>query len=322
MRKATVAEQAARLRQRALDLQQKGMKDELVAVCKKRPELVPLLLQHAYALGADRAKPAGELVAPSPSSPPKDNDAKAMACVEDSPSAKVAHKRGEVSSTIPRCHQVWSTVLAQYLVHVMARAEPISLSSASLSQLSSKKSKYLPRPAMMELWEYLTNVGKDDEVLPWCRDVEQLVETVTLFNLSRGRPAAALKLPPQWHEEGVYALKHTDVGKLLLIKRTTSEEKEVPEHFTTTVKSISLVYIAKNYSEKDAVITDPEGFGRCSASLLFPIVAFMSRPSSSVHRDNDGNPAKKYKGVPCGPSGLDAASEGCDDEAADGEHSE
>ena len=26
-----------------------------------------------------------------------------------------------------------------------------------------------------------------------------------------GRPAAALKLPPQWHEESVYALKHTDV---------------------------------------------------------------------------------------------------------------
>jgi hypothetical protein len=129
----------------------------------------------------------------------------------------------------------------------------------------------------MELWEFLTNIGKDDEMLPWRRDVEHLVETVGAFNISRGRPASALKLPPQWHEEGIYKLKHSDDGKLYLIKRTTSEKQEMPEHFTTTVKNINSVHIANNYSEKDAVVTDLEGFGRCCASMLFPIVAYMSR---------------------------------------------
>ena len=84
-------------------------------------------------------------------------------------------------------------------------------------------------------------------------------------------------LPPQWHEEGVYKLKHVGHCKLSLIKRTTSEETVVPDQLITTVKSIKRVCNAKHYSETDAVITDLEGFGRCSASMLFPIVAYTSR---------------------------------------------
>jgi hypothetical protein len=170
---------------------------------------------------------------------------------------------------------------------------------------------------MMELWEYLTNIGKDDEVLPWCRNIEQLVETVIAFNISRGRPASALKLPPQWHEEGIYKLQHSGDGKLYLIKRTTSEKQEVPEQFITTVKNINLVYIVKNYSERDAVVTDPEGFGRCCASMLFPIVAYMSRAASSGNIDNDGSPTKRCKGAGCSPSAAIATSDASDDEAAE-----
>ena len=84
-------------------------------------------------------------------------------------------------------------------------------------------------------------------------------------------------LPHQWHTEGVYKLKPVGNCKLSLIKRTTFEENVVLEQFITTVKSIKRVYTAKHYSETDAVITDLEGFGRCSASMLFPIVAYMSR---------------------------------------------
>ena len=127
MQKATVDQQAARLRQRALDLQQKGMKDEMLAICKKRPDLVPLLLQHAYSLGAERARAADDMVVPMPSSPKGKTDNALVPISPQDNDAKPTHKRGEVSTSIPRCHQVWSTVPVQYLVHVMARAEPIAL---------------------------------------------------------------------------------------------------------------------------------------------------------------------------------------------------
>jgi hypothetical protein len=225
---------------------------------------------------------------------PQDNDAKST------------RKRGEQSESIPRCHQVWSTVPDIYLMYVMSRTEPIALSAASLRQFSTKKSKSLPTIVMMELWEYLTNIGKDDEVLPWCRDVEQLVETVSAFNISRGRPASALKLPPQWHEEGVYKLKHSDDGKLYLIKRTTSEKQEVPKHFTTTVKNIKLVYIAKIYSERtpsSPTLRASAGVAhRCSSQASRTCLAQLPRSTSTTTgappRDAQAQVARRQRPLP------------------------
>jgi hypothetical protein len=127
-------QQAARLRQRALDLQQKGMSEEMLGICKQRPDLVPLLLLDAYSLGAKRASAADDMVALTPSSP-KDADDKALMPISPQDNdAKSTRKRGEQSESTPRCYQVWSTAPAIYLMYVMARTEPIALSTASLRQ--------------------------------------------------------------------------------------------------------------------------------------------------------------------------------------------
>jgi hypothetical protein len=110
------------------------MSEEILGMFKQRPDLVPLLLEDAYSLGAKRARAADDMVAPTPSSPKDAEDKALMPISPQDNDAESTRKRGEQSESIPRCHQVWSTVPDIYLMYVMSRAEPIALSTASLRQ--------------------------------------------------------------------------------------------------------------------------------------------------------------------------------------------
>lgn len=273
-------EQADKLRKRALELQQKGMLDELVRICKDRQDLVPLLLQHAYSLGAPRARAATQSASLTSGLSGTGTTAPAIAetenMAEDQPlPTQPVHRRGDVAKHIPRCHQTWATVPQQYFVHVLSNTEPIALSAANLRQLAGFKSRFIPKSALLDLWEFMTNLRRDDDIQSFSRDVACLLSAVRACKLRRGRPAQSLRLPPHWLRDGVYQTVLAHPGLLRVRKTLTDEVVDAPSRFASGVSDLEKVYINKNYSEQDAVLVDANGFGRVMLSTLFPNVMLM-----------------------------------------------
>ena len=148
-RRESMEEKAAKLRQRSLALQTKGMVTELIRIAKARADLVPLLLQHAYSLGAPRNdKPVEEEATATTTVPDSTEDA----------SPEPVAKRGQLLDRIPKSHKTWQDVPTQYFVHVLSKCEPISLSAASLRQLCPARSKLTPEWTILEIWEMVTNM--------------------------------------------------------------------------------------------------------------------------------------------------------------------
>ena len=152
------SQRAEEMRQKAMALQNRGMQQELAQISKNRPDLVPLLLQHAYALGAPRNLEEGRMLADSPA---KSQLAlcDATAHDEEAPSSGSGYKRGDVQPIIPRCFQDWGHCPPQYLLHILSEVEPISLGSGALRQLCPTKSKHIPKVALNNLFERVCNFG-------------------------------------------------------------------------------------------------------------------------------------------------------------------
>lgn len=270
--------QADRLRARALALQNQGMMEELMVISKPRPDLVPLLLQHAYSLGAPRvnsAKSAASGVQPGSvvtSSCAMLHDSAAESD-NGSLGGSSGFKRGDVQPVIPRCFQTWASCPPQYFVHLLSGAEPISLSAAALKSLSPNKSKHIPKKVLLELWERMTNLDPEESIVPAAaRSVECLA--VDIFNAERGRPMRDIRLPPQWSRDGCFFLKIDSLGAQAT-KRSTSETVGLPDTFLQTVVDRHALVIQRNYSERHACVCDPNGFATVPMITLFPVVARM-----------------------------------------------
>jgi len=291
-------EQAAKLRRRAMELQNKGMLHELQTICKARPDLVPLLLQHAYSLGAPRhlehsdgTTPVdGDATTPLGAQRRHSDGTTPLGAQLEADDAESSHRRGDVSATIPRQFQTWGAVPAQYFVHVLAAAEPIALSQAQLRTLSSKSSKHVPKARLLEIWEMITNLQKDDEVPSCARSVQKLVAAVTKFNEEQGSPCKQMRMPPNWNLDGKFSLD-IQADPPTVTKRRSKESKEIPQAFLESVTAVNNVYIAKNYSERDACLVDPDGFARCPLNVFFPMVPYMAFGKSADDDDDGEEPA-------------------------------
>lgn len=271
-------EQTAKLRRRAMLVQNRGMVQELMNICKERIDLVPHILQHAYSLGAPRSSTGG-MLGDSPPGPAIVDDETPQkprragdsgSAIEPSP----GHKRGEVDNMIPRCHQVWSSVPPQYFVHVLSCVEPISLSAQQLKVVAPPKSKHIPKALLLELWEAVTNCMPDDEVPAPFRDISRLTAAVLEFNTAQGRPCAQVLLPADWSQAGKYELQLA-TPPYTVTKKATKESKPIPKSFLDSASSVASIYITKNFSEREATIVDPNGFVRCPLSSLFPDIKYM-----------------------------------------------
>lgn len=268
---ASAEEQAAKLRKRALELQNKGMREELMEITKNRPDLTPLLLQHAYSLGAPRSG-AGSSVAAEQAATSSNDGAKLALCDGQvvSPGKQAGHRRGEVDEVIPRCHQTWGSVPPQYIMHFLSSMEPIALSLANLKQLAPAKSKHVPKGALLELFEALCGINPEDPVLPWMRVVAVMVEVCEKFNKeTRLRMYKEIRLPVSWSTCGHYTAEVTK-EPYQIKKKNVEQPVAIPKEFLATVKQVSELFVQKNWSEREAVLVDPNGFGRVPMSTLFP----------------------------------------------------
>lgn len=169
----------------------------------------------------------------------------------------------------------------QYFVHVLSSVEPISLSAQQLKVLAPAKSKHIPKALLLELGGAVTNCKPDDEVPASFRDISRLVDAVREFNTSQGRPCSQVLLLADWSKAGKFELNLSS-APYTVIKTSTKQSKPIPKSFLDSASSVADIYIAKNYSEREATIVDPNGFVRCPLSSLFPDIQYMRVPNSSA----------------------------------------
>ena len=295
-----------KLRKRALDLQNKGLLTDLTTICKDRMDLVPLLLEHAHSPGVPR-KGSEEHDGRESGSHAASAQAHEGHCPADQPqevqqsSGTESQKRKDMEDKIHASFKTWGALPTPYLVHFLSIAEPIALNCAQLRLLCPPKSKHIPKGSLLELWECITNLQKDDEVPSCARDVQALGSAVAEFNSEQGRPCKQLLLPPDWNTGGKYKLD-MQAEPPKVIKKRTQEAKEIPQNFLGAVGEASNIHISKNFSERDACLVDLSGFTRCPLNVLFPDVPYMDLGAST-----SAGPKTSPPTLPAAPKQVEAA---------------
>ena len=291
-RPATAAEKAAALHQRAVEIQTNGQIKEIHAILKSRRDLVAGTLQHLYSLGASQSSTPG----PAPPESTKRlaimngeattdgdtgiQDEAEPADVAEPPKQK---SRFTVLPIIPRCHQTFGATPPHYWQHVLALVEPSSLSEAAQGALRPSGSRHVPKLAITQLVEMMTEWCMTDDITNHLRVVEHLVAEVMVRSRIRSRPCQGMVLPPRWHEPGVGIFSIVkEKKKFFFVDRIYNQKMPVPDSFVKMVKDMSTVKISHNWSQTNAEAIDQDGHARLKLATVFDKPMMLQKRAEMV----------------------------------------
>ena len=300
--KMSASEQAARLHQRAVEVQTNASIKEVNDILKRWRDLAESTLKHLESLGAREAGGSSTIEKPKPSKPLAISDAGSLESTpqtselsEELPMAKKG--RLSIQDPIPRCYNQVQLLPPQYLVYLLSQMEPISLSEGQLrTSLCAGRSRHIPKQPLLEMFTALTGLRPSDELSPNMRVVVVLVEWVCEQNVSRRRLLREVRLPVQWPKDGIYIFwVEKSSAKSIAICRVTGARKDVPKEFLRQVKDANKIYISNNHDQTAAQLVDGGGFARCNLVALFPEMmesivwrsGVSSAASGSGHVDAD-----------------------------------
>ena len=288
--KLTAEQKVKQLNDRAKKLRAAAKLKKVLAVLKKRIELVHDVADHMKGLGvpefqsdaeeepeqpmmiADRAvdvRPSllrGKSSADLLASPSKNTMTSGASSAGD-------HANDAASSArplIPACYTTVSALPPKYLMMILAYVEPVSCSQAALRGLVRRGSKHIQKADLEKMFEFVTGCTPDDDLPAKFHDLIVFQEHAGLYNTQKGRPAREMELPPAWPRAGHFEL--VDVNK----KRANCKHKFsnkvvcLPKALLKKVEDCRNLVIDKNWSERFAEVRDAEGYARSTLVRLFP----------------------------------------------------
>jgi hypothetical protein len=284
-----VEDEIGRLQARTLKLQYKAVMEEVTTRLKANPELLTSTLQHIKNIhgvsrhgGTPSKKPEDQgketpMKASEESDEAKETPQKKPKLTSPPPTTPSAHSddASTVSisrADIPRCYTKVGSLPPHFLAHVINEVEPISLSKNAMRALCTRGQKAPSKTNLLELFEFLTSMGPDDDFLPVLHKIPVLVRSCVAFNERRGKPARDLRLPALWAHNGVYSIiieEKEGQSEILVKHRILNITKPVPAVFDSCGQQ-NEIYVEKNFSEHRALLVNPGNCAKWPLQNMFP----------------------------------------------------
>jgi len=287
-RRLSTDEKVAHLIQSANKLKNKSVVDKIVAALKENPGIVASVVDHLADLGfkledaasaeATSTPPAKRrLSSPNASgssgaaAPSLDDAGSAASMSDEVPPNKAAETQSPLKllDVIPGKYDTISSLPPDYIRHILAVLEPISMGHHTLKGIAGARKKTISKPPLLCLLELTTDVAPDQVIKPWMRNLEHLTEQLMQAYVRKGRVAKELQMPPDYSKFGVYAMRRKQNGGGIFIKhRATGVEKELSAKARQNFKDPDSMHIEKNWSTKYACLCEQ---GSLAAFLLMPL---------------------------------------------------
>ena len=312
MPKRTLEEESARLTARAHQLEVRSKKQRLNKFVDSRPDLLDSLLSHCDKLtqkpGADGTLTSDRHVTPEKrgtgfsvrsSSSPSLGDCEAPSTAtswstEASPEMPAA--------CIPRCYQTFGALPAHVLTQFLTEVEPITCSPQNLRGLCGRKSRYVPKSTLQELFLMVSNVSLDDRIPKEFYAVKTFVEAGKAFNWYRYRPLKETPLPVNWSVVGNYVVLYEDEPPKVYHQILREAVDLPPSYLNAFDFHKQPQSIARNWSSATAELTVDGSVLKLPLATLFPsemtnnMVAYWFRssdpPKALMLKDTPANLAE------------------------------
>lgn len=316
-------DRVARLIQTANKLKSKSLVDKIVKVLKSKPGLVASVIDHLADLGVkiqDGAKGASSSSTKrgrddddddcDPTSPDhKTLDtkrARSVASPGSAPSVSAAQSDagatsvlsendpstspGKILDFVPRKYDTIASLPPDYIRHILATLEPISMGYHTLEGIAGARKKTISKPPLLALLEFATDVQPGQEIRPWMRKIADLELRLRERYIAKGRVARDLQMPPDYDMFGVYKIstkrRSTKTG-IVIIHRAKKTEKELPAKSTKAFKNHQALFIEKNYSTMSATLREQ------GSLVTFP--HDVVHGCSGVGRPRPGRPPRRWR---------------------------
>ena len=123
-----------------------------------------------------------------------------------STAAAAAAAAGSTMMMIPRCYQTFASLPGHILQELLSAVETSTFSLQNLKSLSGRKSRYIPKAALLELFVMIANISPDDKLPREFYSFQVMQEAAKQFNWQRYRPLSDVPLPVDWQRYGVYVI--------------------------------------------------------------------------------------------------------------------
>lgn len=274
--KETALQRARRMEQKALALAVHGKAQMVTAALKKYPKVVEnvfdLCKREVSKLGGDiedldreqtENARAPLAIANVPANTDPDGSVGSMAPdfasgpagMSESPPAEDTHKRVDQLSSAEICSMLGSV-------------EEIVFSKHALKALLVGNQRVVTKEPLLQLWEFVFAMNRGTRINTASAYRSSLLGQLREANDSNGRRASTLRLPPNWKEQGVYALLHTAPPVVKVLQRFTGATRVVPEGHLVGINCTKL-YIANNFSDDSAYLAVEDGILNLPLNILF-----------------------------------------------------
>ncbi len=312
--KRSAEEELAYLRQRALQLQMKQTRGEIISYLDEFPELAHACLKYLEDASGnkrpekkkraegepqqDRGDPAEVAFrTPTKLAARREHSTVNAGMATRAPSRQIDNpavaSEDSESSNIPICHLTVSSIPPKYIQEVISRMGEVSLSKSSLRALRKKRGRYPSKKDLLELFEALTGMEPEDTVQPAFRNNELLVEAMKHRHSKMNRWARHLTLPANWSSQGIYELVEINDEKgqsIRILHKPLQKYHVVNTKLVPDSMDINAMHIEKNFSERRAQLVDKNGAFRCLIVVLCPSVQEDFTPLIWNAGDADDDP--------------------------------
>ena len=289
MPKRSLEEESARLTAKAHMLEVRGKKLRLNKFVDERPDLLDALLSHCDKLTSRKgveSTPSDRVTPEKRSGFSVMSNSSQSLGDDEAPTAWNTEASGEMpAACIPRCYQNFGALPAHILTQFLTEVEPITCSAANLRALCGRKSRYVPKSTLQELFLMVTNVNLDDKIPKEMYSLKTLFEAGKAFNWYRYRPLKETPLPVDWSVVGNYHVLYEE-NPPKIFHQILREAVDVPASYLSAFDFYKQPqHIARNWSSATAELCVSGMVLKLPLGTLFPsemtnnMVAYWFRPS-------------------------------------------
>jgi hypothetical protein len=155
-------------------------------------------------------------------SSPASGDGIAADPVQDCTPLKLAQTGGDAmgdfigSKTLDKNNSKVGSLPVQDVIWILAKCEPTALHAAVTATLVKRGDRVGSRARLIEVLEFITNIGSDDSIPFDLRVVGRLCQHLMQLNTDFGRRASSITLPCNWETSGVYSIFAAEDGGAML----------------------------------------------------------------------------------------------------------
>jgi hypothetical protein len=217
-------EKADRLQSKAHELQTKASLNRVIAAIKARPDLVGTLERQLISLGALDTTPT-----------PRTSPARAMQIAEtfgllqlrDGSAAELPEAEADPAAQRPAAAPMdtleemddkpfdknitnFGGLSSKRLKSMLACLEPVTFSCHNMKSMMKKGARDVHKQDLLKLLEFATNATIGMDIPSDTRCATKLAESLSKRNISLGRRARDLVLPPAWETCGIFSIQVED----------------------------------------------------------------------------------------------------------------